>query len=109
MGDVLWVKGMNIIGYLAGSASEGSNAAKIVTFDASKNKLSGLYGTGSTGNDNYGNKVTQNGDISTYTILIANDDSQQTTSKCAFIRIDGELMDGYTKNDVIITINEPIE
>lgn len=109
MGDILRVKGLKIVGYLAGTTSDSPNAAKIVTFDASKTKLGGLYGTGSTGKNNYGNKVTQNGDISTYTIMMANDDSQQTTSNCAFIRIDGELTDGYTKNDVIITINEPIE
>ena len=108
-GDVLRVKGLNIVGYLADGATESPNAAKIVTYDSSKTKLSGLYGITLTGNNSaYASKVTTSGDVSTYTILRDNDDVQCTTSECAYVRIDGELMDGYTAEDVIITVNEEI-
>jgi hypothetical protein len=56
----------------------------------------------------YGQKVSVNGDISTYTIALANDEVQYADSNCAYIRLDGVLLDGYTSNDVIITINEEI-
>jgi hypothetical protein len=37
-----------------------------------------------------------------------NNDTQTALTGAAYIRIDGFLMDGYTKDDVIITINEEI-
>lgn len=102
MGDVLRVKGLSIVGKV------NSQDAKIVGYNSSKTKISGLYGSTATGSSNYGNKVTTNGDISTITVLMSNTDTQIATSDYAYIRIDGMLMDNYTKNDVIITINEEI-
>jgi hypothetical protein len=57
---------------------------------------------------NYASVVSVNGDISTYTIALDNSGTQAANASCAYIRLDGVLLDGYTKNDVIITINEEI-
>ena len=107
-GDVLRVKGLKIVGSIGGDADL-ADYAKITTYDSSKAKINGLYGSTDAGaNSNYGSKVTVNGDISTYTVLFENGGTQAATSNCAYIRIDGGLLSGYTKNDVIITINEEI-
>lgn len=106
-GDVLRVKGLTIIE----PATDGgdSESPKIVRYNANKSKLGGAYGTQMTNsNQAYGKQVVVDGDISTYTIAIFNDGTQSAETSCAFIRIDGFLIDGYTKNDVIITINEDI-
>lgn len=110
IGDVLRVKGLRITGY-DGNGTESANAAKIGTFTLDKTKIGGLYGAPTTGTstDAYGAKVSINGDISEYTLMIKNDGTQTTITNTAYIRIDGFLMDGYTKEDVIITINEEIE
>lgn len=107
-GDILRVKGMMLTG--ATATSDSSNSAKIVAYNSSKTKLDGLYGDGLGGvssANRYDGNVSVNGEISTYTVLLNNDGTQKTTG-IEYIRIDGMLMDGYTKNDVIITINEEI-
>jgi hypothetical protein len=102
-GDVLRVKGLAIVG------SVNSQYAKICRYDANKTNLSGGYGSEVNARDNYGLKVTVDGDISTYTVMELNDGSiPSTADKTAYIRIDGIPMDGYTSEDVIITINEEI-
>lgn len=108
-GDVLRIKGMTITGYASSNNVDGANAAKIVQYNSSKTKLGGLYGLpAGTTSDGYADKVTTNGDVSTYTILLKNDGTQGAGSSDAYIRIDGFLMDGYTAEDVVITINEEI-
>jgi hypothetical protein len=67
----------------------------------------GSMGT-SANNTCYGAIVAVDGDVQTYTIQLDCKNNQVTTSACAYIRIDGKLMDGYTAEDVIITINEEI-
>jgi hypothetical protein len=107
-GDVLRVKGLTITGY---TTSDSSSFAKIVAYNSSKTKLGGLYGSsyqGVAAANRYETKVSVDGDVSTYTIML-NDSGVQTNEGLAYIRIDGLLMDGYTKNDVIITINQEIE
>ena len=101
--DVLRVKGLTIAG-----TQVNSQWPKICTYTSTKANLGGKYGATATGADNYGNKVSIDGDVSTCTLLIGNDGSQLNKTGVAYIRIDGILMDGYTSNDVIITINEEI-
>lgn len=108
MGDIVRVKGFAISSSDTGSGD--SSSPKILLVDANKAKIVGLYGTMASGvAQAYGGKVTVDGDISTYTIANANDDENKASSNCAFIRFDGFLLDGYTKNDVVITINQEIE
>lgn len=106
MGDVLRVKGMNL------TATVNNQDSKIVMYSAKDNegsKLGGLYGTTTATDANgYGAKVTVNGDVSTITLLYSNAGVQSATSSMNYIRIDSVLLSGYTKNDVIITINEEI-
>lgn len=109
MGDTLRVKGLIMTGYLT-NTSDASDTAKIISYTSAKAKIVGLYGLERSGNaEDYGLKLSTSGDIKTYTIQLNNNGEQKTTSSCAYIRIDGKLMSGYTKDDVIITINEPIE
>lgn len=107
-GDVLRVKGMAIA-----SSDGGSDACKIVMYsrkDDESSKLGGLYGQINAGAiDSYGDNVVVDGDVSTLTVLMKKDGTQVATSSCAYIRIDGFLINGYTAEDVIITINEEIE
>ena len=109
-GDVLRVKGLNILGSIGGS-SDYADFAKIVAYNSSKTKINGLYGgsrSSTSADQDFGLKVTKNGDITTYTILVDNLGAQRADTTTAYIRIDGGLMSGYTKNDVIITINQEI-
>lgn len=105
--DILRVKGMTLVG-----TSGGGTGYKIVAYstkDSESSNVGGLYGVNTANKDSYGLKVSTSGDVSTYKILYNNTDVQSTcASQCAYIRIDGALMTGYTKNDVIITINEEI-
>lgn len=103
-GDVIQVTGLNIVGLIAPNNSDSSNAAKIVMYDTNKTKLVGLYSVASSEAQNYGAKVAIDGDISTYTLLFNNEGSQIATDSARYIRIDGGLLSGYTKNDVIINI-----
>lgn len=69
-----------------------------------------MYGVnGSTNADAYAEKVTTTNSISTYTFALNNAGNQRALSTAAYVRIEGILMDSCTKNDVIITVNEPIE
>ena len=107
-GDVLRVKGLKMVGSIGGD-TDLSDYAKIVMYNSSKTKLGGLYGSTDMGdNSNYGLNVTTDGDVSTLTVLFNNEGTQVAPSTCASICIDGGLLSGYTKNDVIITINEEI-
>lgn len=107
VGDILRVKGMRITGSDS-TGGDGANSAKICMYNSSKSRMGGGYGLTVVNDDCYGLKVTTNGDISEYTLLMRNTNTQTTLTGAAYIRIDGFLMDGYTKNDVIITINEEI-
>jgi len=107
--DILRVKGMSITDTL------NSQYAKIVAYSAKddeSSKVTGLFGmvvqNPTQSNTNYGKNVTVNGDISECKILYDDTGVQRATSDVAYIRIDGILLDGYTTNDVIITINEEI-
>lgn len=102
-GDVLRVKGLSIIG-----EKVNSQYPKICAYGSNKSNLSGLYGATISSEDNYGTQVSVNGDISTYTLMLNNSGTQKANANMAYIRIDGIPMDGYTKNDVVITINEEI-
>lgn len=102
-GDVLRVKGLSIVG-----DKVNSQYPKICAYNSSKSNLSGLYGATVSAEDNYGTQVSVNGDISTYTLMMNNSGTQKANANMAYIRIDGIPMDGYTKNDVVITINEEI-
>lgn len=106
-GDTLRVKGLGI----HSTATSGGSSAdpKIVWYKTDKVKITGAFGTSAPNSSQcYGAQVSVDGDISTYTVAILNDGVQYANSACEWIRIDGFLMDGYTKNDVIITINEEI-
>lgn len=102
-GDVLRVKGLSIVG-----DKVNDQYPKICAYNSSKSNLGGLYGSSISSEDNYGTKVSVDGDISTYTLMLNNSGTQKASTSTAYIRIDGVLMDGYTKNDVVITVNEEI-
>lgn len=99
-GDTLRVKGLNIT---YSGASSVATHSKILIYTMSRELQGGYYALA-----DYANQVTIDGDISTYTILVHNDGTQRATSNTGYIRIDGILLDGYTSEDVIITINEEI-
>ena len=103
-GDVIQVTGLNIVGLIAPNNNDSSNAAKIVVYDSNKSKIGGLYSVASSEAQNYGAKVAVDGDISTYTILLNNEGTQIATDSARYIRVDGGLLSGYTKNDVVINI-----
>lgn len=108
MGDIVRVKGLAISNSDSGNGT--SDSPKFIHFDSNKNRLIGAYGTSGTNSAQcYGSKVTVNGDISEYTIAIKNNGEQSATDATAYIRFDGFLLEGYTKNDVVITINQEIE
>lgn len=107
MGDTLRVKGLNL---KAADVNGKPSAVGIYKADKSYQAnfvLTGMGGTSSA--DSAGHQVTQNGDVFEYTILMDDTGAQRANAQTAYIRIDGVLMDGYAKEDVIITINEPIE
>jgi len=107
----LRVKGFKIIGNLSDNGNGAQNDAKIIAYDSSKTKLVGAYGYNTEIRSDYNyyyNKVSVDGDVSTYTIMVDNDGEQLATDAVAYIRIDGQLLDGYTNDNVIITINEEI-
>jgi hypothetical protein len=106
-GDILRVKGLNITGYIGGSG-DSKYSAKILSYTSDKTKILGLYAVGSGLTQMYGTKVTTDGDVSTYTLMYSDDGAQNARNETAYIRIDGGLMNGYTANDVVITINEEI-
>lgn len=103
--DVLRVKGLNITSIV------NTKECCIVSYKANKTKQSNVY-TGQSSSSSptaYAKKkVSVNGDISTYTIMENEANENRATTDTAYIRIDGALLDGYTANDVIITINEEI-
>lgn len=106
MGDVVRVKGLNMKAYVT------DKPCAVGIYNASKAYqsnfvLTGVNGTSSS--DAAGNCVTVNGDIYTYTILMDDTGKQRATADTAYIRIDGVLLNGYTKEDVVITINQEIE
>lgn len=106
-GDVLRVKGLII--HNSSDSNGVSSDPKFVLYKTDKTKLGGSYGTsGINSSQSYGTQVSVNGDISTYTVAFLNDGQNLATSNCAYIRFDGFLMDGYTSEDVIITVNEEI-
>lgn len=106
-GDVLRVKGLII--HNSSDSNGVSSDPKFVLYKTDKTKLGGSYGTsGINSSQSYGTQVSVNGDISTYTVAFLNDGQNLSTSACAYIRFDGFLMDGYTSEDVIITVNEEI-
>lgn len=108
-GDMLRVKGLWMYDPTNNTKGD-SGCCKVVIYNSSKSKITGLYGSMAVAaNNTYGTKVSIDGDIQTYTILIDSEDGQLATSETAYLRIDGKPMDGYTANDVIITINEEIK
>jgi hypothetical protein len=108
-GDTLRVKGLWFVDVNDNTTGSSPNC-KLGLYKASKEWIKGIYGSmGVAANATYGNKVSVNGDIQEYVIMIDSTGVQQAPSETAYLRIDGKFMDGYTKNDVIITINEPIE
>lgn len=106
-GDILRVKGLSITEYVT------NNSCAVATYTDDKVYNSRYAFTGRTQEDGFSlgarNQVTVNGDMQTYTIALLDDGTQQAEAGTTFIRIDGVIMEGYTANDVIITINEEIE
>ena len=105
MGDTLRVKGMSITQTL------NSQYGKVVYYSSAdeSSHIGGLFGvTGAGSRQNFGGKVVTNGDIQSYVLAYDNDDNQCTTSAMRFVRLDGVLLEGYTADDVVITVNEEI-
>jgi hypothetical protein len=105
MGDVLRVKGLNITSKVGTKhfymcAYQGEN--KTYQGHSSVTTISTASADGAL------NSVSVDGDVSTYTILMQDDGEQKAPSTTSYVRFSGSLLDGYTLNDVVITINEEI-
>ena len=105
MGDVVRVKGLDMTIFV----NNKHGAVGAYKSDKTYQALFAYTGAGgSSSADGAKEKVTVNGDIQTYTVMLLSDGTQKATVETAYIRIDGALMSGYTANDVIITINQEI-
>ena len=119
-GSVLRVKGLNLYGISSDSATQ--SAVAIYT---DKNNTGDSYteGTRLSNYENYrftsitlvgsgeGAKEQVSKDdnnVFTYTILLTGDGIQKASSSTQYIRISAPLLNGYTADDVIITIDEEI-
>ena len=107
MGDTLRVCGLKITD---SSTTAGSESVKIVWYKADKSLIGGMYGTCGTSQEkgDYGLAASVDGEVTTYKLAYDNLGNQAAKDVVAYIRIDGTLMEGYSKEDVIITINEDI-
>ena len=113
-GDVLRVKGLNLFGIVNSQhAAIGCYTGTDKTADATGkyNSYNRLYvrtsiGSGSS-SEGVKADVSVNDDVYTYTILMR-DGAQFGSGTVNYIRISAPLADGYTADDVIITINEEI-
>ena len=100
MGDIIEVEGLSMK-----DASSDGEYTKFILFNASKVQESGLYGAvSSVSSDGYGDKVIVNGNKQSMTVFYGNNNTQHAAANTSFVRIDGILMSGYTKNDVVINI-----
>lgn len=107
MNDTLRVCGLKITD---SSTTASSESVKIVWYKADKSVVGGMYGTCGTSQakGDYGLAASVDGEVTTYKLAYDNLGNQAMTDTVAYIRIDGILMEGYSKEDVIITINEDI-
>lgn len=104
-GDILRIKGIDITHMITG------NYSTVASYKNDKTISVVLY-TGTTVSTSPGqgakDVVSVNGDVCTYTILLLGDGTQQSKDYDEYIRITGKYMNGYTAEDVVITINEEI-
>lgn len=114
MGDILRVKGLNLYATSPVYASVAIYRSTDKTADSTGkyNAYQQYAYTGASSaisGDGAKNQVSvdDNG-VYTYTILLMDNGNQRATSETAYIRISAALADGYTSEDVIITINEEI-
>ncbi len=94
-GDVIRVKGLNISHY------DNGNTRSYVRYYADKNSTSIAAEVPADNTDYY----VCSGDVWTFTIRsdLAN------ASNINYVRVYGDLMSGYTKDDVVITVNQVIQ
>lgn len=114
-GDVIRVKGLNLYGVQNGISSAiacySSNTDTSTDSDGALNAYTGgVYTAVTTELEENGvrDQVSQDGNIFTYTILVYNDGTQMADPETAYIRISAPLLEGYTAEEVIITVNEAI-
>lgn len=113
-GDVLRVKGLGLktlvgttnsmIGMYLSTDTTADSTGKL---NAYKGFIATSIGS-SISTEGVKENVTQDGDVYTYT-LGERADGQYGSFSFEYIRISAPLADGYTADDVVITINEPIE
>lgn len=97
--QTLEVEGLDIT-----QTSQGQ-AAKIVWYKSDKTVIAGMYGSTTANKDSYALSVTTNGNVQSVKLLYDNNEHQQMmSSAAAYIRIEGVLRSGYTKEDVVITV-----
>ena len=104
-GDVIRVKGLKL------NKTTNGEYTKVITFNANKEYLKSLVtsvSVKSSAAEGALDQVSVEGDIMTYTILMRGDEVQMAPADTAYIRISSTLLTGYTANDVVITVNEPI-
>ena len=106
VGDVLRVKGLNIIDH---SETDQSAYSKILLYASDKSYPCGLYGHIREQNADYASQVAVDSDgVYSLTIMMSNMGEQRANSDTAYILIDGTPVDGYDSGDIIITVNEEI-
>lgn len=114
-GDVLRVKGLNLYGVQNGvSSAIACYSSKTDTSTDSDGVLNaykgGVYTSVDTELEENGvrDQVRQDGNIFAYTVLLYNDGTQMFDPETLYIRISAPLLEGYTAEEVIITVNEEI-
>ena len=115
-GDILRVKGLNLYGIVNSQHSAIACYSSTDTTSDSSGRLNAYqcytYTSINASSSAEGVKdvVVKDGDIFTYTILLNGNGEQYSTSvgNTNYIRISAPLADGYTAEDIIITINEEI-
>lgn len=102
VGDVIRVKGMNISNYYSNGV--GTALARTTAGFFAENKTTVIAKNVPAD----GNGWVNNGDMWTYTVGTSLTSVSGSSSDIRYCRMCGILYDGYTVNDVIITVNEEI-
>ena len=114
IGDVLRVKGLNLHGVIGTQHSMIGLYSSTDKTAGSTGKLNAYLGfvvtsaSDKTSSEGVNGDVSVSGDVFTYTLVERNGEQFANYSSLAYIRISAPLMSGYTKDDVVITINEEI-
>lgn len=104
-GDIIRVQGLNLYQYLDGYASIAGYAAD-KTFITTQYAYIGA--TGATSLDGAQEQITLENGVYSYPIMMDSTGKQRANASTYYIRLSAPVASGYTADDIIITINDPI-